>query len=98
VTVSVTPHELANDKPWAFELVFTTHTQPLGDDLMKSAALVDASGARHAPLAWRGDGPGGHHRKGVLVFAPLVPRPAAIELQVQRAGEAAPRSFKWPPR
>ena len=94
VTVKVTPHDLA-PKSWEFDIVLDTHVRPLDDDLMKSAVLLDAAGGRHAPLAWRGDGPGGHHRKGILVFAPLEPRPPAIELQLQRAGEAAPRIFKW---
>jgi len=94
VTVTVVPHDLAA-KSWEFEVSLNTHVRPLDDDLMKSAMLLDAAGRRHAPLAWRGDGPGGHHRKGVLVFAPLEPRPPAIELLLQRAGEQAPRSFKW---
>lgn len=94
VSVTVTPRDLTAQS-WEFEVVLNTHVQTLDDDLMKSSALVNASGQRHAPLAWRGDGPGGHHRRGVLVFAPLQPRPASIELQIQRAGEAAPRSFKW---
>jgi hypothetical protein len=95
VTVSVTPRELGGVKPWEFEVTLNTHVQALNDDLAATAALVDDSGRRHAPQAWRGDGPGGHHRKGVLVFAPIEPRPAAIELQIPRAGEPAPRSFKW---
>jgi hypothetical protein len=95
VTVTVTPQDLAHDMVWEFQITLSTHSQPLGDDLMKSAALVYGSGARHAPLAWRGDGPGGHHRKGVLTFAAIAPRPAVVELQIQRAGETAPRSFKW---
>jgi len=94
VTVTVTPHDLSA-AAWEFEVSLSTHVQPLDDDLAKSAALVDASGRRHAPIAWRGDAAGGHHRKGVLVFAPLQPRPASLELQIQRAGESTPRSFKW---
>jgi hypothetical protein len=94
VTVKVTPHDLAA-KSWEFEVALDTHVRPLDDDLMKTAVLLDPAGGRHAPLAWRGDGPGGHHRKGILVFAPLEPRPSVIELQLQRAGEAAPRTFKW---
>ena len=94
VTVTVVPHDLAA-KSWEFEVTLTTHVQPLGDDMVKASALVDAAGKRHEPLAWRGDGPGGHHRKGVLVFAPVEPRPQSIELQIQRSVEPAPRSFKW---
>lgn len=94
VTVKVTPHDLAAQS-WEFAVALDTHVRPLDDDLMKTAVLLDAAGGRHAPLAWRGDGPGGHHRKGILVFAALEPRPPAIELQLERAGEPAPRSFKW---
>lgn len=94
VTVTVAPRQLAGAS-WEFEIVLETHVQPLQDDLTKTAALVDAQGTRHAPVAWRGDGPGGHHRRGVLVFAPIQPRPASLELQILRAGEKAPRSFKW---
>lgn len=78
-----------------FDVAFSTHVQPLDEDLMQSAFSVDASGQRRGPLAWRGDGPGGHHRKGVLVFAPVEPQPATVELQIQRSGESVPRSFKW---
>jgi hypothetical protein len=95
VTITVSPPHALAGASWAFEVALTTHVQPLDDDLMKTAALVDAQGKRHAPVAWRGDGPGGHHRKGVLVFTPIQPRPASLELQIQRAGEKAPRSFKW---
>ena len=94
VTVKVTPRDLAANA-WEFQVVLDTHVRPLDDDLVKTAVLLDSAGGRHAPLAWRGDGPGGHHRKGILVFAPLEPRPPAIELQLQRTGEAAPRTFKW---
>lgn len=68
---------------------------PLEDDLAANTVLVDPEGRTHAPLAWRGDGPGSHHLKGVLAFAPITPRPAAIELRLQRRGEPGARSFKW---
>jgi len=32
---------------------------------------------------------------GVLNFAPINPQPVAIELQIQRPGEPAPRRFRW---
>jgi hypothetical protein len=46
-------------------------------------------------MAWDGAPPGGHHREGVLRFKPISPQPQAIELQFTRAGEGAPRSFRW---
>ncbi len=96
VTIKVTPKSLAaGAAAWEFAVVFDTHSGSLDDDLVKSAVLLDGSGARQAPLGWQGAPPGGHHREGVLRFRPLAPPPAAIELQIARAGEPAPRSFRW---
>lgn len=94
VMIQATPLALAGAR-WEFEIALTTHSGALDDDLANSASLAADGGAGAAPLAWRGDPPGGHHRKGVLEFAPIVPRPASIELRIQRAGEAAPRVFRW---
>lgn len=95
VTVSVTPPDFspaASD--WDFAVSLQTHVRDLGDDLREAARLV-ANGSQYAPLAWSGDPPGGHHRKGRLHFKAIVPRPAAVELQIRLAGESAPRSFRW---
>lgn len=93
VTVKATPRSLSGPV-WEFELVFDTHTQNLGDDPAKSASL-HADGETAAPLAWQGDPPGGHHRKGVLRFKAISPLPAALELRLQRASEPSPRIFRW---
>ena len=86
VTIKVTPKNLATDaKTWDFEVVFDSHTQDLTDDVVKSSLL----------LAWDGNPPGGHHREGVLRFKPLAAQPQAMELQITRPGESAPRSFRW---
>lgn len=96
VIVRVTPTQVApGGATWEFEVVLDTHSQDLSDDLVKSSVLIDARGSRHAPLAWDGTGPGGHHRKGVLRFKAPQPAPETIELQIQRPGESAPRSFRW---
>jgi hypothetical protein len=97
VTVRVTPLDISADaKSWSFEVVLDTHSQDLADDLTQTAAVIDEAGRSHAPLAWEGAPPGGHHRKGVLRFAPITPPPAALELRVQRPGEPKPRTFRWP--
>ena len=96
VTVAVTPQNLAaNAKSWDFKVVFDTHSGELNDDLVKTVTLRDDKGALHAPVKWEGAGPGGHHREGTLKFNTVIPAPAAIELRIMRAGEAAPRSFRW---
>ncbi len=97
VTVRAKPAAVTGDaKTWTFEIRMDTHSQDLSDDLVRSAVLVDDAGKPYAALGWDGMPPGGHHRKGVLSFAPIKPPPAAIELQIQRAGESAPRRFRWP--
>lgn len=96
VTVAVTPQNLAaSARSWDFKVVLDTHAGELNDDLVKTATLLDDKGSRYGPLKWEGAGPGGHHREGVLKFKPLSPTPATIELQIKRAGEANPRSFRW---
>ena len=94
VTVKITPRTLAAGT-WEFEVVFDTHSQELTDDLEKTAVLVSDARASYSPVKWQGDPPGGHHRKGVLEFKPVSPMPAAIELQIKRSGETAPRLFRW---
>lgn len=92
VTVKVAPRDVAGSV-WEFEVVMDTHTQPLTDDLARSAVLVTTQG-NVAPVSWSGDGPGAHHRKGVLSFkAP--PESPTIIIRLTRPGESQPRSFEW---
>lgn len=93
VTVGVTPREVAGGS-WEFVMAFDTHTHPITDDLMKSASLV-ADGKTYDPASWKGDPPGGHHRRGVLTFNGIPSGVATIELRVMRHGESKPRSFRW---
>lgn len=55
---------------------------------------LDASGREYAPLAWQGDPPGGHHRKGVLRFKPLAAA-TLVELRISGVGGVATRRFRW---
>jgi len=96
VNVTVTPRSLVPGAPsWDFEVVLETHTQPLDQDLAKVATLIDAQGKSHAPLAWEGDPPGGHHRRGMLRFQPLAGNPAAVELRISGVGGTGVRTFRW---
>ena len=97
VTVKVTPRNLAADSPtWDFEIVLDTHSADIGQDLVKSAALIDARGRVHAPIAWIGDPPGGHHREGVLSFQPLRGNTDSVTLQIRGVGGISQRDFRWP--
>lgn len=95
VTVQVTPLALKADG-WAFQVVFDTHTVTLDHDPTAVAILVGSDGREYKPSAWNGDPPGGHHRKGTLVFAPLDPMPSALTLKLRKIGPVPERSFFWP--
>jgi hypothetical protein len=96
VTVKVTPKLVTADVPvWEFAVVLDSHVQDLTDDLLKTTVLLDRAGSPQSPSAWDGAAPGGHHREGVLRFQAIKPRPDAVEMQIQRPGEGAPRTFRW---
>lgn len=96
VTVKVTPRDASPvSATWLFAVVLDTHSQELGDDVARISVLIDAQGTRHPALAWQGAPPGGHHREGVLRFRGLGPAPGAFALEMRRAGERAPRVFRW---
>lgn len=95
VTLKVTPKPwLPGAREWSFSVALDTHSQALDDNLSESAVLV-VDGREVAPLQWSGPAPGGHHREGVLTFPAPDLQPAAVELHVQRPGEATPRVLRW---
>lgn len=95
VRVVVKPTNVAAGAAWEFEIVMDTHTKPLDDDLTKTAVLVDGGGRRYTPLAWQGDKPGGHHRKGILRFPAPSEQVKSFELQIQGLGAEGKRVFQW---
>jgi len=96
VSISVKPTDVsAAATTWLFQVTLTTHSGDLGDDLARTATIVDAAGKQNPAMDWEGDPAGGHHRKGVLRFKALSPRPDALELRILRQGETAPRTFRW---
>jgi len=96
VLVVVTPTALGPDATvWEFEVAMDTHSQALDADISQVAVLVDEAGRRYAPLAWEGDPPGGHHRKGILRFAAPADMSGVVELQIEGVGGAGTRTFRW---
>ena len=97
VTIAVKPVEVsAGASVWTFQVSLSSISQDLRDDLVRTAYIVNRAGKiNEVPSGWKGDAPGGRQRKGVLSFKALAPLPTAIELRVQRAGENAPRMFRW---
>lgn len=96
VVVSVTPVALSRTaETWRFEVQLNTHVSPLVQDLAVVAVLTDGHGHDERPTRWEGDPPGGHHRKGVLLFAPISPPPASVTLTLRDIGSVPERSFTW---
>lgn len=97
VTIAVKPVDVsAAAANWSFQVSLRSQSQDLRDDLVRTAFIVDRAGKkRESPIGWEGDSAGGRQRKGVLRFKALAPLPTAIELRIQRAGEKAPRTFRW---
>ncbi len=96
VRVAVKPVSLAaGAKTWDFEVSMDTHSGALDQDLARTSLLVEDSGREHMPSAWKGDASGGHHRKGVLQFAPVPGNPKSIELRIKGVGTPEARVFAW---
>jgi hypothetical protein len=95
VRVVVAPKAVAAKADWEFAVTMDTHTKPLDDDLTKTAVLVVDGGKKYTPLAWQGDPPGGHHRKGVLRFPAPTEQIKSFELQIQGSGGEVKRVFQW---
>jgi hypothetical protein len=96
VQVKVTPHTLAADaKVWEFDVAFNTHSVPIEGDPAQFSVLIDSQGNAHKALAWNGDPPGGHHRRGVLQFKPLAEANGGVELRISGVGGVATRVFRW---
>lgn len=94
VTISVTPSKLANAGTWEFEITLDTHSVELDSDLTKAAILI-ADDKEYQPIAWDGDPPGGHHRNGILQFAPISQQPESIALKIRNIGGVEERDFIW---
>lgn len=95
VTIKVTPQAFSEASPLRFDVVLDTHSVPLNHDMREIAVLDSGGGSEYKATAWNGDPPGGHHRKGVLVFAPINPMPASLTLKIRGVAGVSERIFTW---
>ena len=91
VEVTATLEQLDDDGA-VITLAFDTHTVALDLDLPAAAGLT-VDGAPWTAVDWDGDGPGGHHRAGSLLFEATGPAVGDVELSV--AGLPAPVTLTW---
>ena len=96
VMVTVTPLSLSTTADaWRFEVRLNTHVAPLTEDLAAASVLSDGKGHDERPSAWQGDPPGGHHRKGILIFKPISPSAESVTLKIRQVGAVPERTFTW---
>lgn len=95
VTITVTPSDfLPESKEWKFNIIMSTHSVELDQDITKIALLADGRGKEYKPIRWKGAEAGGHHREGVLIFNQIIPTPKSLELKISNIGDVV-RSFTW---
>lgn len=95
VSITVTPQGIFDSATsWDFQIALNTHMGDLGEDMTQVVVLV-VDGKEYKPVVWDGDPAGGHHRRGVLKFSPVSPKPGTITLKIHQVGGIDERSFTW---
>lgn len=91
VTVKIDPRQLGANGAM-FDIAFDTHSGDLSFDATRVARL-EVAGTAWKVAEWRGDGPGGHHREGVLRFTAGGPATGTARLTID--GLAGPVEATW---
>ena len=95
VTVDVKPLKFTSGQPAKFKVRMNTHSVELDEDMAAVTTLRDDLGREYKPLNWDGDGPGGHHRTGVLEFPALEGSPKSVTLVIRNIAKVPKRVFQW---
>lgn len=95
VRVTVKPTALVPDQQAMFDVSLNTHSVALDQDLTAEAELNDDQGSRLRPLQWDGSPPGGHHRKGTLIFPALPASVKSVTLTIRNVADVPERTFTW---
>jgi hypothetical protein len=95
VRVTVIPTVLVPDQQAKFDLSFNTHSVELDQDLTAVAELNDDQGRSLRPRQWDGSPPGGHHRKGTLIFPALPASVKSVTLTIRNVADVPERTFTW---
>lgn len=95
VRVTVTPKTLAQNQTAEFEVSLNTHSVELSQDLTAVAELRDDQGRTYTPSRWDGAPPGGHHRRGTLIFPALKGPVRSVTLIIRDVAKVPERTFNW---
>ena len=91
VEVRVTPRRLTG-RSASFDVVLDNHEIELTGDYAAGSTL-QVAGQQWGPATWSGDGPGGHHRQGVLSFAASASSTGPVTLRIGNL--PAPVALTW---
>ncbi len=96
VVITVTPIDISPKLgEWKFDVVISTHSVELDQDLMKVAVILDDQGKEYMPIGWNGP-VGGHHMSGILKFVPITTGLSNLTLKIKDVGGVSERVFTWP--
>lgn len=95
VAVTVKPLVLTPGQPAAFDIAMNSHSVEIVEDMLAATVLRDGAGRQFGAEAWDGSGPGGHHREGVIRFAPLPNELREVVVIVSGVANVPERAFRW---
>ncbi len=95
VRITVKPTTLALNQAATFDVQLNTHSVDLSQDLAVVSELKDDKGRSYRPDQWKGDPPGGHHRKGTLIFPVLEGPVQSVTLIIRDVANVPERVFTW---
>ncbi|ADN02436.1 hypothetical protein [Spirochaeta thermophila] len=95
VAITVKPLPFIWEDDLSFEVSFDTHVGSLDFDPREIAVLQDEGGRRYRAHTWEGSPPGGHHRRGRLIFPRLSTPSAHLELTITDVYGDPLLTFLW---
>lgn len=95
VRIAVKPEALATSGPVKFAISLNTHSVELDQDLTAVTELRDDQGRAYRPEKWQGSPPGGHHRRGTLIFPALQEQVKSVTLVIRGVADVKERAFTW---
>lgn len=93
-TIEITATPKLTDSRYEFDITLDTHSIELNYDLISLSSLTNENGQTVKPSGWKGDKPGGHHRKGKLFFPSFPGKPKVLNLSINGI-EGEDVNFKW---
>ncbi|MCF7805239.1 MAG: hypothetical protein K9N46_13330 [Candidatus Marinimicrobia bacterium] len=95
VAIEVKPVNFSFTNPVTFAISLNTHSGSLNYDLTKISTLICDQGYEYDPLRWDGSPPGGHHRRGELVFPEFDHKVQHMQLVIKDVYDVPERVFDW---